>query len=413
MAHAGRHKGMKATVKILSKSYEWPSLRDDVILLVKGCIHCESADPRALINQQLGHLYRSDKPGNGLGLDFWSPGGTGNRSILTMRDDFSGFTWFKPVAEETADIVAKAIIEWATLFGMPTSIHTDNGKQFVGKVISELQQKYKFRLVTSYADLHFTHGTVERSHKELNKIIKCLLSEFQLGNEQWEEVIPLANEAVNSTPTERLMWRSPRQVMTGLDSKSNLDMILGAKGEWIQRKDWIDRQTKEITEAANLYNSTINELYEKFNPEKPKEQIEKEKKEYERMTNQFLPTQMVLVAKSPRDTTHKLDRKWYGPLIVMEQVSQHSYNLYDPWREEEILMHPARMKPFEHDGEPETFNHQRRSQMDEFKVDKIKQIRKRPVEADGYHEYEVLIRWSGNISHFEQWEEFNSAWKLE
>lgn len=69
------------------------------------------------------------------------PGKYGNKYLLLFVDTFSGWVEAFPTKHETAQVVAKKMLEdIMPRYGFPTLIGSDNGPAFVSKVIQEMAQ---------------------------------------------------------------------------------------------------------------------------------------------------------------------------------------------------------------------------------------------------------------------------------
>jgi transposase InsO family protein len=58
--------------------------------------------------------------------------------ILHIKDHFSKFSWAYPLCSKEAQSVAEKLLQQFYLFGVPKILQSDNGKEFVAKVIKVL-----------------------------------------------------------------------------------------------------------------------------------------------------------------------------------------------------------------------------------------------------------------------------------
>jgi hypothetical protein len=60
--------------------------------------------------------------------------------ILCMTDAFTKYAVVTSIPNKDAQTVAKAIFEqWFCKFGIPAQIHTDGGKEFVNKLLTDVR----------------------------------------------------------------------------------------------------------------------------------------------------------------------------------------------------------------------------------------------------------------------------------
>ena len=86
---------------------------------------------------KIGHL-ESHNPLDLLCLDFTKidPSRTGKENVLVMTDAFSKFSIAVTTPNQRALTVAKSLVDkWFHMYGIPTRIHSDQGKSFDNEII--------------------------------------------------------------------------------------------------------------------------------------------------------------------------------------------------------------------------------------------------------------------------------------
>ena len=64
---------------------------------------------------------------------------SGNKLILVITDAFTKYTELVPLHNKEASTVARAFFErWICMFGVPTAIVSDRGKEFLNAVMQDL-----------------------------------------------------------------------------------------------------------------------------------------------------------------------------------------------------------------------------------------------------------------------------------
>ena len=112
---------------------------------VSRCTHCQVAqgtytEPKPKIWQ-----LESNNPLDLLCLDLTkiNPSKTGKENVLVMMDAFSKFSDTVVTPNQKALTVAKALVEkWFHMYGIPSRIHSDQGKSFDNEVIQSLCKLY-------------------------------------------------------------------------------------------------------------------------------------------------------------------------------------------------------------------------------------------------------------------------------
>jgi hypothetical protein len=114
----------------------------------------------------------------------------GFKYICHVRDHFSRFSWAQAMLSKQAKEVARYLFEIFTIFGSPLILHSDNGKEFVADVISELLELWPDIKVIHGRPRHpQSQGCVERG----NKILQERLGKWMASTEStgWSVGLPL------------------------------------------------------------------------------------------------------------------------------------------------------------------------------------------------------------------------------
>jgi transposase InsO family protein len=110
-------------------------------------------------------------PGRSWEVDFTEvkPGRYGYRYLLVLIDTFSGWVEAFPTKRETAQVVAKVLLEEIIpRYGIPETLGSDNGPAFISNVLQGLARAVgtKWKLLCEYNPQ--SSGQVER----MNRILK-------------------------------------------------------------------------------------------------------------------------------------------------------------------------------------------------------------------------------------------------
>ena len=137
------HQGRDRTVGLIIKIGYWPGLWKNVGSYVDKCRICgvAKAAPLKVIQVSL----TSEIPGEILAIDFTSlekcKGGI--EHVLVMTDVAFKFTLAVGTKDQKAITVACVLErEWFVRFGLPSRIHSDQGANFMSKVVKRLCEAY-------------------------------------------------------------------------------------------------------------------------------------------------------------------------------------------------------------------------------------------------------------------------------
>lgn len=155
-AETAAHGGMTKTLDRLRRMYYWPNMVLQVRNFVRDCQVCKECKPsNAILKPGIGTEVVTERPFQKIYIDFlgkYPRSKRGNCYIFVVVDHFSKFTFLKAMREATASNVVKFLTEEIFhKFGVPETIHSDNGQQFISKQFSKMIETYSIKhLKTAY-----------------------------------------------------------------------------------------------------------------------------------------------------------------------------------------------------------------------------------------------------------------------
>ena len=129
------------------------------------------------------------------------PPSEGNNYCLTCIDRYSSWMEVIPMANITAETVAKCFYSnWIIRFGTPVSITTDQGKQFESELFRNLAKLCgaKVQHTTPYHPQ--ANGKIERLHRTLKTAIRAH------NNPKWTEALPTTLLGLRTAIRENCMY---------------------------------------------------------------------------------------------------------------------------------------------------------------------------------------------------------------
>ena len=136
----------------------------------------------------------------------------GNRYVLVMVDCFYRWTEACPLPDKTAFAVADAFFQHIVCrFGMPSVIHSKQGREFENKVMQEqclLCGAHKTRTTLYHPE---SDGLVEGFNRTLPMMLAMFAGE---NRDDWDDLLPAVMMAYRSSVHE-LMGYSPYRLMFG------------------------------------------------------------------------------------------------------------------------------------------------------------------------------------------------------
>lgn len=176
MVHGLAHPGIRATTKLITARFIWPSIRKDTAKYVRSCIACQ----RSKVQRHTKSMTSKYEPPKDrflhINIDIVGPFPLcdGQRYCLTIIDRFTRWPEAIPMPVMTAETVAKAILHhWIARFGVPARITSDQGRQFESSIFTELTTLIGANHLRTTPYHPQSNGIIERWHRVLKAAILC------------------------------------------------------------------------------------------------------------------------------------------------------------------------------------------------------------------------------------------------
>ena len=239
-------------------------------------------------------------------LDMSATTTRGNRYVLVMVDCFTRWTEAFPLPDKTAQSVADAFFNQIVCrFGMPSVIHSDQGREFENKIMQELcllGGSHKTRTTPYHPE---SDGMVER----FNRTLLMMLAMFAGKNrDDWDDLLPAVMMAYRSSVHASTGF-SPCRLMFG--EECTLPMDIGLPTEQLET-------TEEITSPYAIWvRDALEEAYEQVRLHSG-QAVQRQKRLYDRraVKRNFTVGDWVMRYYAPAKKC-KLDSAWIGPYLVL------------------------------------------------------------------------------------------------
>lgn len=207
--HGLAHTGARATRRLITDRFVWPSMNKDINQFVRTCQQCQRSKVTRHTVAPFSTFEVPKARFRNIHIDLVGPlaPSCGNRYLLTIIDRFSRWAEAIPLSEMTAPTVAKALYAgWIARFGTPETITSDQGRQFESEVFKELTRLLGVHHIHATAYHPQSNGIIERFHRTLKASLMCA------GGRDWHDRLPLVLLGLRSAYREDLKCSSAELV---------------------------------------------------------------------------------------------------------------------------------------------------------------------------------------------------------
>lgn len=174
--HNLSHPGTKATRKLITSKYFWPSMNKDCNRWARSCVQCQKSKVSRHTVSEFGKFDLPSGRFRHIHLDLVGPlpPSKGKAYILTIIDRFTRWPEAYPLADISAKTVAAAFVKnYIPRFGCPLKITTDQGSQFESKLFNELTNLIGAHHIRTTAYNPKANGILERFHRQLKAALRA------------------------------------------------------------------------------------------------------------------------------------------------------------------------------------------------------------------------------------------------
>jgi hypothetical protein len=261
----------------------------------------------------------------------------GNKYIIVIADYFTKWTEaFALPNMEAGTVAAKVVEEFICRFGVPTEIHTDQGRQFESKLFAEMCSMLSIKKTRTTPYHPQSDGLVERFNRTLGAMLSQYVNDHHTD---WDKNLCYVMLAYRSSVQETTRF-TPHFLMFGREVRLPIDAVFGRP----------EPHAAENTEWARELRESLDTAY-KIVREKQglKQQLQKDV--YDRRCNGapyqvgdrvwlFEPAIKTGLAK-------KLQHPWRGPYKIKARISDVTYRIaLEAAPRRRIVVHFNRMKPY-------------------------------------------------------------------
>lgn len=130
-------------------------------------------------------------------IDMQSNPDNGFKYIMVYQDHLTKFVIIRPLRCKRAEEIAYQLLDIFTLFGAPSILHSDNGREFVNKIVTSVCEMWpQVKIVHGKARHSQSQGSVERANQDIESMIATWMETNH--NAKWSESLRFVQAMKNS-----------------------------------------------------------------------------------------------------------------------------------------------------------------------------------------------------------------------
>lgn len=341
MCHDNKTSGHLEVTKTLAKirqRYYWPGLQRDIHQYIAGCDTCTKRKNPIPKRRAPMEITTSGVPMERIATDILCElpeTDRGNRHILVVLDYFTKWTEAFALPDMEAETIARTIMEQVIVrFGVPSIIHSDQGRQYESKLFTEMCKLLGITKTRTTPYHPKSDGMVER----FNRTLLSMLSAYVRDNQRdWDLCLHYVLMAYRSTMHDTTNF-SPNMLMLGREVTTPLDLMYEMPTEIkeIPAHQWVWIFRERLEKAHAIVRDYV------------KGEMLRQKKYHDVKVSwsSFKPGDMVYVYFPVRKSgcSPKLTSFWRGPYKVENKLSDVLYTVACGFREKSTVIHCDRMR---------------------------------------------------------------------
>ena len=212
--HGLSHPSVRATKKLVTSRFVWPSASSDVARWSSACLECQRNKVQVHVQAPLQRFETPERRFQHIHVDLVGPlpHSAGYNHLLTCVDRFTRWPEAIPLSDTSAASVASAFLHhWVARFGVPATVTSDRGPQFTSELWRQLSTSLGYRLAPTTAYHPQANGMVERFHRTLKASLKARCDN---DGDKWHHQLPWTLLGLRTTHKEDLD-ASPAELALG------------------------------------------------------------------------------------------------------------------------------------------------------------------------------------------------------
>jgi len=336
---AGGHLGQDKTFSRVKECFYWPGYWNDTHHWSQTCASCVTRKPLTQSRRAPLNTITASYPTEIMAMDILGPfpeSEAGNSYILVVADYFTRWMEAFSIPNQEAGTIANKLVDEVFMrFGVPTQLHSDQGRQFESLLMTELSKLLGIQKTRTTPYHPQSDGMVERFNRTL---LSMLAAHCKDNPWNWEQHIRNVCFAYNSSVHSSTGF-TPFYLMYGRQATLPVDIQFGTMHNKHQStNEYVAELERRLTSAYELAHKTAGISHNR------------QKLYYDRNVHgdSYEPGELVwlLNPKVPKNTSKKLFHPWTGPFKVLKKLSECTYRIQKTeGQQQRQVVHFNKLKP--------------------------------------------------------------------
>ena len=332
------HMGRRRTQKRMQKRFYWFRMNEDIKMWVKICPICQRRKKSGQAAKAPLQPMLVGMPNERVAIDIVDhlpESEAGMVCVLMMIDHFSKYAKAVALPDQRAETIATAFIEhWVSIFGTPTQLHTDQGRNFESSLMQELCTLLKIDKTRTTPYHPSGNGQCERQNSTAMNLVHSYARDDPYN---WDKHLSLAMMGYNMTKHSATGFE-PTKLMIGRNINMPADLMMPADPTVMYKP--VDEYVVSVEKSLRTSYEVARERLQKA-ATAMSNYHDKDAKVYDYQTGDCVKLRVTRIKKGM-----KFADKYDAPYYVIDQLGLRTFRIAKAEDSRMMVRHHNQLLPY-------------------------------------------------------------------
>ncbi|PIK61118.1 Retrovirus-related Pol polyprotein from transposon [Apostichopus japonicus] len=334
------HFKTKKTIDRVRNNYYWSGYRNDIDKWCKKCDLCSARKGPNRKNKAGMQNYKSGEPMQRIAIDIIGPlpkTDRGNQYILVLVTTSPSGRKLLQYLTKSPTVANTLVEEFICRYGIPSEIHTDQGRQFEAKLFQELCRLLEINKTRTTPYYPQSDGMIERFNRTLEAMLALVVAPANeigtAGSRSMLSYRSAIHESTGYSPFEILMGRRASIPVTLLTEKPDMRDQANTYCDYVER---LESRLEKVHQSArnhlDLTNVWKTKTYDRNSS----------LRSYQEGDNIWL-----YEPKRKKGISPKFQKSWIGPGKILKKISDVTYRVQMGPLSKPKIVHHNKLLPYD------------------------------------------------------------------